>query len=117
MEPAAPITACVRFDSPQAVAYRLFSQPPGGAEAELATGSSMDANPSCNPAGPLAPGTVIRWFVLIAGNPNTAYRLRITLQRNGQDLVQPVRLSGTTDAGGSANEFGEVTLAAAGATP
>ena len=110
MDPTRPVTACVHFDSPHSVAFRLFRQVPGGTEAELATGSSLDANPSCHPGGPFPRGTAVRWFVLVAGNPNTAYRVRITLAQDGEDVVDPVRLSGTTDGGGAANEFGEVTL-------
>jgi hypothetical protein len=110
MDPTRPVRVCVRFDSPHSVAYRLFQQPPGGQESELATGSSMDANPSCNTGGPFPSGTVIRWFMLIAGNPKTAYRIRIDFEQGGQDVVPPVILSGTTDAGGTANEFGEVAL-------
>ena len=110
MDPSRPVTACVHFDSPHSVAYRLFPQLPGGPETELATGSSLDANPSCHPGGPFPGGTIVRWFVLIAGNPNTAYRVRITLEQNGQGVVDPIPLTGTTDAGGAANEFGEVTL-------
>jgi hypothetical protein len=74
----------------------------------------MDANPSCNPGGPFPVGTVVRWFMLIAGNPKTAYRIRIDFEQGGQDIRPPVLLSGTTDTGGTANEFGEVTLGAAG---
>src|SRR5690349_2897206 len=110
MDPTRPVTACVHFDSPHSVAYRLFQQVPGGAEAELGTGSSLDANPSCHTGGPFPSGTKIRWFVLIAGNPSTAYRVRITLEQDGQPIADPVRLTGTTDDGGAANEFGEVTL-------
>jgi hypothetical protein len=110
MDPSRPVTACVHFDSPQSVAYRLFSQVPGGEETVLSTGSSMDANPSCHDGGPFPAGTVVRWFMLIAGNSNTAYRVRVTLQQNGQDVAGPAVLSGTTDNGGAANEFGEVTL-------
>ncbi|MFL5541173.1 MAG: hypothetical protein ACJ8J0_19455 [Longimicrobiaceae bacterium] len=110
MDPSRPVTACVHFDSPHSVAYRLFQEPPGGVETELATGSSLDANPSCHDGGPFPRGTKVRWFVLIAGNPNTAYRVRITLEQDGRPVVPPIPLSGTTDGGGAANEFGEVTL-------
>lgn len=115
MDPTRPVRVCVRFDSPQSVAYRLFQQPPGGQESPFATGSSMDANPSCNNGGPFPNGTVIRWFMLIAGNPKTAFRIRIDIEQGGTDVVPPVILSGTTDTGGTANEFGEVTLAAVAA--
>lgn len=110
MDPTKLVRVCVRFDSPHSVAYRLFQQPPGGQESELGTGSSMDADPSCHAGGPYPGGTRIRWFMLIAGNPNTTYRIRIDFEQNGQDIVPQVKLSGTTDAGGTANEFGEVTL-------
>ena len=112
MDPNRPVTACVHFESPHSVAFRLFQQVPGGEEAELATGSSMDQNPSCHSGGPFPVGTIIRWVFLIAGNPNTAYRMRITLEQDGQPIINPVPVSGTTASDGRADEFGEVTLCA-----
>jgi hypothetical protein len=109
MDPNKPVRACVHFDSPHSVAFRLFHEAPGGAETEMATGSSQH-NPSCHSGGPFQAGTKIRWFFLIAGNPNTTYRMRVTLEQDGEPVINQVPVRGTTAGDGTANEVGEVTL-------
>lgn len=112
MDPTQPLDVIVRIDSPQVVAYRLWWRPPGGTDEDwtkFATGDDQSPNPSTWTVGPLPRGSDIRWFALIDGNPQTAYRIAIGFEQGGRPVADPALLTGTTDGDGAASARGEVT--------
>jgi len=109
MDPTRPLAVTVRIDSPQAVAYRLwFRQPEETDWTAFATGDDQSPNPSTYSVGPLPRGSVLRYFALISGNPQTAYRLELVVAQGGAPLQPPLLVAGTTDGDGTASEGGEV---------
>ena len=111
MDPTRPVDVIVRIDSPQVVAYRLWFRRPGDTTGTIfATGDDQSPNPATYTVGPLPGGSTIRYFMLINGNPQTAYRVALGVEQGGGLIVAPVLLTGTTDGDGSASERGEVAL-------
>ena len=111
MDPTIPVDVTVRIDSPHVVAYRLFFRRPGDTKGTVfATGDDQTANPATFTVGPLPRGSSIRYFMLINGNPQTAYRIAVDVEQDGAPIVVPAVLTGTTDGDGTASERGEVEL-------
>lgn len=111
MDPTRPLDVTVRIDSPQVVAYRLFFRRPGDTQGTVfGNGDDQSPNPASFPVGPLPSGSRIRYFMLINGNPQTAYRIVLGVEQGGGEVVPPVQITGTTDGDGTASERGEVTL-------
>ena len=111
MDPTRPLAVTIRIDSPQVVAYRLWFRRPGESDwTEFATGDDQSPNPSTYPVGPLPRGSALRYFALISGNPQSAYRLDLAVAQGGAPIQPPLLLTGTTDVDGTASERGEVDL-------
>jgi hypothetical protein len=111
MDPTQPLDVTVRIDSPHVVVYRLWFQRPGETDfTEFATGDDQSPNPASYSVGPLPRGSTVRYLMLIAGNPRTAYRIELGVEQRGAAVAQPVVLAAVTDDDGAASESGEVAL-------
>lgn len=111
MDPTRPLDVTVGIESPQVVAYRLFFRHPGDTQGTaFATGDDQSPNPATFTVGPLPRGSAIRYFMLIDGNPQTAYRIVLGVEQGGSPVVMPREITGSTDGDGTASERGEVAL-------
>ncbi len=115
MDPTRPLQVTVEIDSPQVVVYRLWFRKPGDAQFTIFATGTDEAESSqsghTHVVGPLPAGSEIRNFFLFSGNPNTAYRARVTAAQDGAPLPgAEADVTGTTDSGGVAGAEGEVPL-------
>lgn len=114
-DPAQPISFDLSFESPHAVFYRLWYREPGDERFTILASGSDDAaaNPSghTHTAGPLPRGTRFAYFFHFIGNLNTAFRARLRLLQDGEELDGgSITVSGTIPDRGHASRSGEREL-------
>lgn len=103
------------FESPHVVTYWTWVRSGDSGWRQVASGTDEDAVTSTRHAhvlGPLGEPGEIRYRVILAGNPRTAYRARIHLRQDDATLHDET-LTGVTDDRGAAVEQGDLVVVAA----
>jgi hypothetical protein len=95
-DPTKPIVVTVSLESPQVVDYRLwYKRPTDPAWTVFANGDHQKPLNSF-PVDPLPADSELAYHIRFIGNPETAFRARITLAQQSQQFME-VPIEGTTN--------------------
>ncbi|HEV3052758.1 MAG TPA: hypothetical protein VGX50_20760 [Longimicrobium sp.] len=111
MDPNRPLDVVVDVESPHVVQYRLFAHKAGENDFVPFADGTDQTSGQPHSVGPLARGSEIGGRFDIAGNPRTAYRIRLSCSQDGSPIPgASTAVTGTTDETGVDATRGKVTL-------
>lgn len=108
-DPERPLRVQVASRSPHTFAYKLWTARPGDAG-----WTPLDRGTIETPArdyGPFPPATPLAYTLLVAGNPNTDWKVQVLLSQGGEPLsCSPPAETGITNGRGAARADGALAL-------
>jgi len=112
-DPTLAIDLEVAGETPHVIAWRVWTKAPGEDRwTVVAEGHSEDDVPDVHAIGPLAPGTLVAWWLGIGGPAGSWFRAAVRFRQRGRVLEGGERrVRGRTNDRGGAVRSGEARLA------